>query len=264
MKSNAYLIKYAKSKVGCPYWFGTYGQKATAALYKAKKKQYPKYYTATDYPKQYGKRVYDCAGLIKAALWTSDVNATPKYNSKQDFGATGFYNRAKKKGAIKTFDKVEGQLVFKGTAGTKTHVGIYSGGYVYHAKGHKYGVVKTKFKATDWTYWAQCHLFAEIKKPQPTPTPTPTPEPQPTPEPIKGDTVNIELHLLKFGSKGNEVKTAQRLLTALGYKDNNGEVLRIDGEIGSKTEFAIKQFQNDRKLLIDGEIGVNTWNALLK
>ena len=76
--------------------------------------------------------------------------------------------------------------------------------------------------------------------------------------------MNIELHLLKYGSKGNEVKTVQRLLTALGYKDNNGALLKIDGEIGSKTEFAVKQFQSDRKLLIDGEIGANTWNALLK
>lgn len=182
MKTNSWLVKYAKSKVGNPYWFGCYGQKGSAALYKAKKKQYPKYYTATDYPKQYGQRVYDCAGLIKAALWTDSLDGSPKYNSKQDFGATGLYNHAKKKGEIKTFDKVNGRLVFKGTAKTKTHVGVYcSDGYVREAKGHKYGVVKTKFKASDWTYWAQCHLFEE--DPAPAPAPAPTPEPTPAPEP---------------------------------------------------------------------------------
>lgn len=177
MKLNSWLVKYAKSKVGNPYWFGCYGQKASAALYNAKKKQYPKYYTATDYSKQYGKRVYDCAGLIKAALWSDSLNGNPKYNSSQDFGATGFYNRAKKKGAIKTFDKVNGRLVFKGTAQTKTHVGVYcSDGYVYEAKGHKYGVKKTKFKMADWTYWCQCHLFKEDQEPSPSPAPEPKPD----------------------------------------------------------------------------------------
>lgn len=161
MKTNAYLCKYVVAHLGAPYWFGCYGQKATRALYYAKKKQYPRYYKAKDFSKQYGKRVFDCAGLIKAALWTKTVNGSPKYNAKQDFGATGFYNRAKKKGSIKSFDKVNGRLVFKGTASKKTHVGVYYKGYVYNAKGHKYGVVRQKFKATDWTYWAQCHLFAE-------------------------------------------------------------------------------------------------------
>lgn len=178
MKLNSWLVKYAKSKVGNPYWFGTYGQKASEALYKAKKKQYPKYYTATDFPKQYGKRVYDCAGLVKAAAWSDSLDGTPKYNASQDCGATGFYNRAKKKGAIKTFDKVNGRLVFKGTAQTKTHVGVYEDGYVYEAKGHAYGVVKTKFNATSWTYWAQCHLFKEDPEPTPSPTPSPTPAKQ--------------------------------------------------------------------------------------
>lgn len=173
MKSNSWLVKYAKSKVGNPYWFGCYGQKASAALFKAKKKQYPKYYTASDFPKQYGQRVYDCAGLVKAALWSDSLDGTPKYNASQDCGATGLYNRAKKKGAIKTFDKVNGRLVFKGTSQTKTHVGVYcSDGYVYEAKGHAYGVVKTKFKASSWTYWCQCSYFKEDSEPTPSPTPT--------------------------------------------------------------------------------------------
>ena len=193
MKTNAWLVKYAKSKVGSPYWFGCYGQKGSAALYKAKKKQYPKYYTAKDYPKQYGKRVYDCAGLIKAALWTDSLDGSPKYNAKQDCGATGIYNRAKKKGSIKSFDKKSGRVVFKGTAQTKTHIGVYDGGYVYEAKGHKYGVVKTKFKATEWTYWAQCSFFKE--DPEPTPSPSPAPEPTPTSEKYVVNTKNDPLNL---------------------------------------------------------------------
>ena len=74
------LVKYAKAQLGNPYWYGTFGQKATKELYAQKKAQYPSYYTATDYQKQYGKKVHDCIGLIKGYLWcTSPDDAYPVY-----------------------------------------------------------------------------------------------------------------------------------------------------------------------------------------
>lgn len=157
-KTNSGMANYAKAQIGKPYWFGTYGQKGSRALYLAKKKQYPKYYKASDFPSQYGKRVHDCAGLIKGYLWSKTPTSTPKYNKNQDYGANGFYTHAKSKGKISSFKKVKGQLVFKGTDKRKTHVGVYiGGGYVVEAKGHKYGVVKSKLSG--WKYWAQCNLI---------------------------------------------------------------------------------------------------------
>ena len=50
--NNKEFASYCKSKEGCYYWFGTFGQKASRALYQEKKKQYPKYYTASDFEKQ--------------------------------------------------------------------------------------------------------------------------------------------------------------------------------------------------------------------
>ena len=179
-KTNSGLVAYAKAQIGLPYWYGTYGQKGSKALYEAKKKQYPKYYKAKDYPSQYGKRVHDCAGLIKGYLWSSSPTATPKYDAKTDYGATGFYSHAKHKGTISSFKKIDGQLVFKGSGSKMTHVGVYVGGYVIEAKGHAYGVVKSKFNST-WTHWAQCNLIIDdTSKPQPTPEPTPTPTPAPS------------------------------------------------------------------------------------
>ncbi len=35
-KTNTGLVKYAKAQLGLPYWYGTYGNTATEALYKAK------------------------------------------------------------------------------------------------------------------------------------------------------------------------------------------------------------------------------------
>lgn len=161
-KTNSGLVAYCKAQKGKPYWFGTYGQKASKALYNAKKKQYPKYYKWNYSSSVAGKKVHDCAGLIKGYLWSSSPTASPKYNSKQDFGCTGFYNKAKKKGKISTFKKIAGQLVFKGNDKTKTHVGVYIGGnLVIEAKGHKWGVISSKLSTGGWKYWAQCHLIKD-------------------------------------------------------------------------------------------------------
>ena len=161
-KTNTGLVAYCKAQKGKPYWYGTYGQKASKKLYNAKKKQYPKQYKWSYPTKDAGKKVHDCAGLIKGYLWSSSPSASPKYNAKQDFGATGFYNKAKKKGKISSFKKIAVQLVFKGNDKTKTHVGVYIGNnYVIEAKGHKYGVIQSKFSTGGWKYWAQCHLIKD-------------------------------------------------------------------------------------------------------
>lgn len=182
-KTNTGLVEYCKAKVGCYYWFGTFGQMASKSLYNSKKAQYPKYYTASDFAKQIAnpKQVFDCAGLIKAYLWTKSIDDThPVYKSSQDYGATGFYNNAKSKGSISSFQKIAGQLVFKGTDKTKSHVGVYIGNdQVIEAKGHAYGVIQSKFSSGGWKYWAQCHLIDKDDKPEPQPTPTPTPTPEP-------------------------------------------------------------------------------------
>lgn len=170
MKKNSYLVEYAKAQVGKPYWFGTFGQTASKILYEVKKKQYPKYYTAKDFPSQYGQRVHDCVGLHNGALWSATPTSAPKYNASQDLGADGLYKKATKKGKIATFDKMNGRLVFKGSDSKKTHVGVYVDGYVIEAKGHAYGVVKTKFSTKSWLYWAQSPFFEEDSTPTPTPS----------------------------------------------------------------------------------------------
>ncbi len=178
-KTNSGLVSYVKAKIGCYYWFGTFGQMASKSLYNSKKAQYPKYYTATDFAKQIAnpKQVFDCAGLIKAYLWTKSISDTkPVYKASQDWGATTMYNQAKSKGKISTFKKIAGQLVFKGTDKTKSHVGVYVGNdTVIEAKGHAYGVISSKFSTGGWKYWAQYSLITDdTSKPQPEPAPTPS------------------------------------------------------------------------------------------
>lgn len=165
MKTNKYLVNYANAQVGNPYWFGCFGQKATTLLLNQKKSQYPSYYTASDFNSQVkkGKKVHDCVGLIKGALWCDTNNSMPKYNSKEDVSASGMYSASKKKGKISTMPKVNGILVYKGTSPSKIHhVGIYNDGYVTEAKGHAYGVVREKFNDS-WNYWSYCPFIEYIE-----------------------------------------------------------------------------------------------------
>lgn len=56
---------------------------------------------------------------------------------------------------------------------------------------------------------------------------------------------------IKNGSKGNDVVTLQKMLG-----------ITADGIFGSKTETAVKKFQNEHGLDVDGIVGPKTWEAL--
>lgn len=153
-KTNIGLVGYAKEQVGKPYWYGTFGQVATESLYQSKKNQYPDFYTANDFTSQIGQTVHDCIGLCKGYIWR-DNEGVLTYNSSQDKSAQGTYNISEVKGTIGTIPDIPGILVYKGNSASSIyHVGIYGGdGFIYEAKGHEYGVVKTVFKAKEWQFW---------------------------------------------------------------------------------------------------------------
>lgn len=75
---------------------------------------------------------------------------------------------------------------------------------------------------------------------------------------------------LSISSKGNAVdqKTTVRQwqtdLNKLGYKDLSGKELVVDGIVGKNTDYAIRAFQRDHGLEIDGVIGPKTSAALDK
>lgn len=73
------------------------------------------------------------------------------------------------------------------------------------------------------------------------------------------DVCKVELHVLRKGAESGYVKTLQILLN----KYNNAG-LAEDGAFGAKTEAAVRAYQKDRKLDVDGIAGVQTWAQLLK
>lgn len=62
---------------------------------------------------------------------------------------------------------------------------------------------------------------------------------------------------LKFGIRGTDVTYLQQRLTAKGYG-----VGSIDGIFGVKTLEAVKAFQAENNLVVDGIVGNKTWYAL--
>ncbi len=69
-------------------------------------------------------------------------------------------------------------------------------------------------------------------------------------------------HALKHGDKGADVGAIQQQLRDLGYTDSHGNPIRVDKNFGPTTEAAVKAFQTDHGLTLDGKVGTNTVNAL--
>lgn len=65
--------------------------------------------------------------------------------------------------------------------------------------------------------------------------------------------------ILKLGSKGQEVKALQEKLIKLGYDIGK---YGADGAFGSFTEKAVKEFQANQGILVDGEVGNDTLHRL--
>ncbi len=157
MKNNKALVSYVKSKLGALYWYGTFGQKASPALYRTKKLQYPSQYLWLYTSAMTGKQCFDCIGLIKSYLWTLGDKIV--YCQSQDLSANAFFKTCTKTGKIKDIPDVPGLLVWR-----DGHIGVYiGGGYVIEARGHKYGVVKTKLAERDFKKYGYCRFIQYIE-----------------------------------------------------------------------------------------------------
>ena len=78
-----------------------------------------------------------------------------------------------------------------------------------------------------------------------------------TPEPAPTLTPNPRYKLLRYGSRGDDVKKLQQRLSELGYLKGN-----IDGAYGYQTKNAVIKFQNVNGLKADGDAGKETLTHL--
>lgn len=242
------LVEYAKAQLGKPYWYGTFGQAASKNVYDQKKRQYSEYYKWVYTPDVAGVKVHDCVGLIKGYIWCDNpTDSVPKYNGIQDLSANMMRSACKVSGSMSVMPEKPGLLVFM-----DHHVGVYIGNSeVIEARGHNYGVVKTKLADRKWTSWGECPYVSYEEyatKEEPTKTTS-----------VK--TVSIDMMILRQGeNRGNaQIKTLQALLKTFGYYS-----MDVDGSFGPGTKKAVEAFQKAKKLEVDGVVGKNTWTKLLK
>ena len=251
-KTNTGLVEYALAQLGKPYWYGTFGQTASAALLAQKRQQYPGYYTADDFESQFGQKVHDCVGLIKGYLWCDTPDSEPIYKAAQDVAVSGLYMVCPEGGSIDTMPDIPGVCVFMQDM---SHVGVYiGGGYVVEATGHARGVVKTKLAGRGWGLWGKPRWISYEATANPA-------QPAQTASQATASALTVTgLPLLRYGDKGEFVRSAQLLLIGRGYSCGS---CGADGEIGQDTYNAIIAFQRASGLQQDGIIGAQTWARLI-
>ena len=248
------IAKLAKACIGWPYVFGAVGEQCTPAV----REKYIKNYATrnpdesaqikkTCYVKS-GKRsncsgcpyypngptrCFDCRGFTrwafgKVGITISGGGATSQWNDNGNWS---------QKGLIQDMPPDVVCCVFMANGKKMSHTGIHiGGGIIIHCS----GTVKQGM-ATDrgWTHYA-------IPKGMDGSAPSPDPAAsKPT---------------LRKGSRGDYVTLLQVTLIQMGYSCGS---TGADGIFGNDTLYAVRKFQLDNGLQMDGVVGPATWEALM-
>ena len=267
------------------YIWGTAGESWTAAKQKELEKTKDKDRAqGREYGSKWiGHKVADCSGLFS---WAFKQLGGYMYHGSD----TMYRKYCVNKGELKKGSRTDRAALKPGTAvfvwnGSKySHVGLYAGdGTVIEAMGTINGVTTTKVSASKWTHWGELtgvnynSEFHDRREQSPG-------------EDFDGCNVagvtqikdldtcstiqNSELSdaagnessggwiTLQKGSKGHAVAEIQTILVKLGYGVGS---YGIDGDFGKDTEAAVRAFQADHRLTVDGICGrrrMRNWRKL--
>ena len=245
------VIEAAKSRLGNPYVFGMWGRKCTPSVRRQYAGYNPSHKSAIfkACPVLSGKKpscdgckwqdalAFDCRGFTYWCLMTG-------YGMKLKGGGCtsqwGYKVNWIQQGVIQDMPDVV-CCVFQYNRGKYQHTGLHIGGGViihcaYNDAGVQYGHITDK----GWTHYAiptGLYSAAEIV--------------------AAGKAAEAVTTNLCLGSTGSEVTKLQQALNALGY--DCGEA---DGIFGAATEAAVRAFQRDHELTVDGIAGKDTQAAL--
>ena len=242
MKKALTVISSCRSRLGDPYVFAALGEECTpGSRRKYERPDYPS--IADDCPVLSGRRsscagcryqhrhIYDCRGFVyrvflDAGIRISGAGATSQWNTASNWAAAGLTDDMP--------DLV--CALYKRKGSTMSHTGVHLGnGRIIHCSGTvKDGSISDR----SWTHWAiPIGLYTQ------------------------SDIDNAgRLHAvanLKRGSTGEAVRRLQERLNELGYSCGTA-----DGVFGAKTEAAVRRFQADHGLTVDGVAGMATQAAL--
>ena len=228
------------------YIWGTSGEFWTAAKQKELEK-------TTDADRAQGRkygdrwishRVADCSGLFS---WAFRQLGGYMYHGSDTMYRKYCVNKGELKNGKRT-DRATlkpGTAVFVWNGKNYSHVGLYVGdGTVIEAMGTIAGVTTTKVTLGKWTHWGELSgVDYNAGNEQLT----------------MNNEKLMERKTLRKGSKGQAVKEMQEMLLRLGYDPGP---CGADGDFGKATEAAVRQFQGDHRLTVDGICGPGTWEAL--
>lgn len=187
-----------------------------------------------------GKQIYDCRGftywiLKQVGVFISTVGATTQYNTVKDWV---------KRGPLSEMPDLV-CCVFKYRDGKMQHTGLHIGnGNIIHCS-----TIVKRGKITDsgWTHYAIPKGLYSDEELAAAGVVNPDLNPEPATQSIKK------------GMKGDSVKDLQNKLLKLGYTLPQ---YGADGSFGAETENAVKLFQIEHGLAVDGIAGKNTLTAL--
>lgn len=243
MNNAELIIEAARSQLGCPYVYGTWGQLCTTAL----RKRYASYnpsQKAITYKrcpvlsdkqktcagcKYNGLLAFDCRGFTHWSVLKAGISITGDYVGRQWTDKNW-----DEKGEIYNMPNLV-CCVFVKKSGKWAHTGLHIGdGCIIHCSGEvKYDTVSGG--SCNWTHYG-------------------IPKGLYTPEEIsKAHGGQKIMRILKFGMRGEDVRNMQNMLNQLSY--DCGEA---DGVFGTKTLAAVKAFQEASGLTVDGIAGYNT------
>ena len=190
-------------------------------------------------------RVWDCNGMAEGIYEMYSgvcINARARNNYASWCSVKG-------KGVIPANRRVPGAAVFWGSSASSIHHVAYlwkpvvagkpeGDWYLIEARGVMYGVVKSKLLSRKPNFWGYMDKYFDYSE-------------NVTIEEVADivETETLGSRVLKNGSEGNDVREMQSGLIRLGYDLGRWGA---DGDFGDQTEMAVKQFQQDHGLTVNG------------
>ena len=163
------------------------------------------------------KPAFDCAQIVRRAFQQADINLPSGASSQWLKGDWA------EKGRVNINTKNTFCVVFRSGGSPMKHVGVSLGdGYVIDARGHRAGVIKTRFESYPWTHYA---IPSGLKKEE--------------------NTIDIKIF--------------QNMLIKVGYPLHK---YGADGKFGSETRLAMQSYQQAVGLNISDTPNMETLNCL--
>lgn len=269
ISKTAFIVKLANACIGWSYVFGARGEYCSPAnrrkFYNSKGKptikSKCKNFSGSGYAGCSGckwypggcTRFFDCRGFTywlfkQIGILISGTGATSQWKDDANWA---------EKGTIDKMPRNKVCCVFRhdSSKNTMEHTLLYDGeGHYIHCSGEVKKCNASQYKATHYAiprglYDGSTSVPASSGK-----TDSAT-----TVQPVTDTTV--KLPTLRKGSKGSYVTLLQTTLINKGYKLSK---YGADGDFGSETLNAVKKFQKDRGLVVDGIVGPKTWEQLEK